>query len=568
MVVLGLAVYLPGLFSIPPIDRDESRFAQASRQMVESGDYVVPKVQDRPRLNKPPLIYWLQCASVAAFGDPPAGSGPDTAARRDLGNIWVFRVPSVLCAVVAMIATWWVGRRMFDPRAAWLAGALLGLCPMVAWDAHQARADQLLLACTTFAQGLLFIAWRYTTRPGIARRGAFVPVAFWAAVGLGIMAKGPITPLVAGLTILALCLTTSRWRWVLSLRPLLGCVIVGAIVGPWVIAAARQVGWDNYGQTIYNETIGRSTEAAEGHWGPPGYHLVLLTVLMFPGSLVTALAVRRAWVRAFGTAARAPGESRLGRLRRARPNPGLFLLCWTIPSWIVFEAVTTKLPHYTMPLYPALCLLSARAAFAGEAGRLAGTREWLSRAGFWIWSILAVPLAVITCLRAGAAARRDRFVEALGLGLAGAAVTMMVLFEWVLPIRMDGSVRIAEARKRIDPALQRPLASVGYHEDSLVFLTRGQLHKIDEPNLRAWAETHPAGLVVLDPQREFRPEQGASGTELRESIDQGAAARGLAVIDDPLAQIGSIWNYSNGRRYDLMFFEPAIAPDASGRESP
>src|SRR4051812_21387330 len=64
LVALCLAVYLPGFFAIPVVDRDEARFAQASRQMLESGDYVVPRVQGTPRLNKPPLIYWLQATAA------------------------------------------------------------------------------------------------------------------------------------------------------------------------------------------------------------------------------------------------------------------------------------------------------------------------------------------------------------------------------------------------------------------------------------------------------------------------------------------------------------------------
>src|SRR6185503_4650826 len=65
LVLLCLAVYLPGLFSIPPVDRDESRFAMASWQMYTSGDWVVPRIQERARLNKPPLIYWLQAGAWA-----------------------------------------------------------------------------------------------------------------------------------------------------------------------------------------------------------------------------------------------------------------------------------------------------------------------------------------------------------------------------------------------------------------------------------------------------------------------------------------------------------------------
>lgn len=215
------------------------------------------------------------------------------------------------------------------------------------------------------------------------------PLAFWLFLALGIMTKGPITPMIAGLTCLALCLVSRRWRWLLALRPAMGLPVVLAVVGPWVYLVGQEVGWSNYLTIIYDETIGRSAGAKEGHWGPPGYHIVLLGVLFWPGSLLTAAAIGRAWRRAMTTTHRnrererakthddteapaerhAPLRSRFRHvvsfLRDARPSrpAELFLLAWMLPSWIVFELVSTKLPHYTMPLYPAVALISARALF-------------------------------------------------------------------------------------------------------------------------------------------------------------------------------------------------------------
>ena len=141
LILLCLAVYGPGLASIPVIDRDEARFAQASRQMLESGDWVIPRVQDRPRLNKPPLIYWLQASSAWACtaGDP----------SRDA--IWMYRLPSALAALGSVLLTWRLTRSISRATTAFLAASCLALSPLVAFDAHQARADQLLLFCTTAA---------------------------------------------------------------------------------------------------------------------------------------------------------------------------------------------------------------------------------------------------------------------------------------------------------------------------------------------------------------------------------------------------------------------------------
>src|SRR5262245_34300071 len=102
LVVLCLAVYLPGFAALSCVDRDEARIAQARRQLAESGDYVVPRVQGRVRLNKPPLIYWLQSTAARAL----------TRGETWRDAIWMYRVPSLLAAIVAALATWRMGLSM------------------------------------------------------------------------------------------------------------------------------------------------------------------------------------------------------------------------------------------------------------------------------------------------------------------------------------------------------------------------------------------------------------------------------------------------------------------------
>jgi 4-amino-4-deoxy-L-arabinose transferase-like glycosyltransferase len=522
LVLLCLAVYLPGLRSIPPVDRDESRFAQASRQMLEGGlagkpgAWVVPMVQNRPRLGKPPLIYWLQAAAVWTLtgGDP----------ARDA--IWMYRVPSLLAAITTVLLTWGLGRKMFDPRAAWLGAALLAVCPMVVWDAHQARADQLLLVTTTATMGALWRVWRGAHEP----RGRIARAAvFWFLLALGIMSKGPVTPMIAGLTILMLRATDRSWCFVKTLRPLVGLLIVALVVGPWVWLVGHQVGWGMYWQTIYNETVARSMSPREGHWGPPGYHLLLMPLLFWPGSMLAGAAIARAWRR--GLRVDAPSGSRLTRLMSltiGRPAD-LFCLAWILPAWLVFELVGTKLPHYTMPLYPALALLSARAVLAAAAGAMPNLGRGLSRLGLYGWAAIGVAIAGVApfalgwadspkptlalwaaCLAGAIAAAaflvrtirnlRSRLflrIQVSAIGLA--VVASIILFGAVLPSNsfIWTSPRVVRALALFDPALTRPFAAAGYHEDSLVFLTRGRVQLIDASGVRDWLARNAAGLVIV-----------------------------------------------------------------------
>jgi len=557
LVALCLAVYVPGMVGIGPIDRDESRFAQASRQMLESvtlpadqldpelhrGGLVVPRVGGRDRLNKPPLIYWLQSASAYV------STGGDSA--RDA--IWMYRVPSVIGALLAVLITWRIGCSMFDPRVGWLAGALLAVAPVVVIDAHQARADQVLLACTT---GAMWGLWN-VFRASHAGRGVLGwALLMWLFIAAGVMTKGPITPMVVVLSALAFSWFGRDWRWLGACKPLMGVAIVVASVAPWVYFVAQHVGFDQYWAIISDEVFGRSGSAKEGHWGPPGYHLVLLVALFWPGSMLTGLAFGWAWKRGvLGRGAAQQSGGFIARVRsvwrgRAGGMPAYaFLVAWILPSWIVFELVATKLPHYTLPLYPALAILSARAVFALDAGALPGAAGRGARIGFLIWMLVGIAAAiavaslgyavggttvvtisvavcaaaVVSIVRAGRDLLAGRAVRAQLRSLAAVCAVLIVFVGLVAPRAITLSGELWSVIEAFDHDGERPVASAGYHEDSMIFQSRGRIEMItivacedftackehlenDEkcPNVAErwrkasveWFESNPEGLLI------------------------------------------------------------------------
>lgn len=347
-------------------------------------------------------------------------------------------------------------------------------------------------------------------------------IALWMLIALGVLAKGPITLMVVGLTAVSLAAMTGRWRWLLALRPGMGAAIVALLVGPWVALVMREVGVREYWTVLVDETFGRSVAASEGHWGPPGYHLLLLPVMFWPGSLFTAAGVAAAW-----RSARGGMEGRWWRRWKAGAPAEMFLLAWLIPAWIVFEAVTTKLPHYTLPLYPAVALLSAR-AMSEASGRARG----LGLGGV-VWLVIgaviasgvaaglarvfgfAAPPGWMTAMGAGvgvgaglivASARAlytRAFVLAQTLGILAAVVASAVLFGVVLP-RLSAlwvSSRLMTVIDRADPARAARVASAGYGEDSLEYLLDGRMERVRVSEAGEWSSRHAGALIVLPTDR-------------------------------------------------------------------
>lgn len=528
---------------------------------LHAGGLVIPMLADKPRLNKPPIIYWLQATSAAicSRGDP----------NRDA--IWMYRIPSAIAAIIAVLATWRIGLTMFDPRAAWLAAAMLGVAAVVVVDAHQARADQALLAVTTITMGVLWKAWR-SDRPTL-RTCALL----WLLVGVGVLTKGPITPMLVLLTGTTAAAWARRWKWLLQLRPGMGLLIVAAVVAPWVWAVASRVGFENYASIVIDETLGRSATAKEGHWGPPGYHTVLLVALLWPGSLLALLSIRRAWNRSIGpienttTNTTHPALPKrfwqsLTRQRIGR-SPELFLLSWILPAWLVFELISTKLPHYTLPMYPAVALLSARAVLAAATGRLIGANDRGSSAGFVIWalvgigvacaglaavwladlgstgaSILAWLLAITTYILAAVAgnyAIRRRFIKA-----TATAIAMHVTLAWtILGVVLPRASEIWITNQIAAAVGDHPhhIATTGFTEDSLVYLARGRLHRIpatDPDAASRWLNDHQNAALIIQAE------------EARTFIES------LIAHDHPhtLTHIEA-FNYASGRRVRLVIIQ-------------
>src|SRR3981189_2523152 len=194
LALCGLLLFLPGFFNIPPIDRDEARFAQATKQMVESGDFVDIRFQDDVRYKKPVGVYWLQAAAV----EPASALG----LPRPQARIWLYRIPSLIGAVGAVLLTYWTALAFVTRRGAILAGLIMCSSVLLGAEARLAKTDAMLLLTVVAAMGALarvYLSWQRVEDP--EHPPWSWPAIFWTALAGGILLKGPLILLFVVLTI-------------------------------------------------------------------------------------------------------------------------------------------------------------------------------------------------------------------------------------------------------------------------------------------------------------------------------------------------------------------------------
>jgi 4-amino-4-deoxy-L-arabinose transferase-like glycosyltransferase len=322
VLILALLSFWVGLAELPVQDRDEARYAQASRQMAETGDWVDIRFQTAARHVKPVGVYWMQAAVLEATG------------QTGTNDIRVHRIPSFLAGAFAALALIWAGTPLVGRRAAVLGGVMLATVYMLSAEARTAKTDATLLLTIILAMGAMGRAWL-----GQAK-GWAVPAVFWTALAAGILVKGPVIllPVVtAGVWVSAKDRSLS---WLRALRPLPGIGWMLMLTLPWFIAIMIRTEGAFLMASIGGDLAEKLAATGEHSGIPPGFYMLTVWATLWPWTLLLPLALVTGW-----TMRKAP--------------EGAFLLGWIVPTWAVFEAVSTKLIHYTLPTYPALLLLAA-----------------------------------------------------------------------------------------------------------------------------------------------------------------------------------------------------------------
>jgi 4-amino-4-deoxy-L-arabinose transferase-like glycosyltransferase len=330
--------HIAGTWNLPLIDRDEPRFAEASREMIQRGDYIVPYFNGNLRLDKPPLTYWAQVVSFKIFGE----------------NDFAARFPSAIAAAfIGVVLLAW-GRRIAGEKAGWGAAIIFTLSLQVFVHAKAAVADMWLVLFVTTAY---WTGWemmqRVTLNQGAAAskppwaiwRSPFL--GFYLSLAFGFLAKGPI----AWVPLLTVGLTTFFARDLTLVRQfkfVRGILLMLAVVSLWGVPALIQTHGEFFSVGVGRHVIGRSFGAMEGH----GANSVGIYLLLLPFYFVTVFASFLPW------SIKLPWLVKT--TWRHRDKTDNFLIAGIVVIFIIFTLIKTKLPHYTLPAFPLLALLLAR----------------------------------------------------------------------------------------------------------------------------------------------------------------------------------------------------------------
>ena len=533
LIVCGLLFFLPGFFNIPPVDRDEARFAQATKQMVETKDFVDIRFQDEVRYKKPVGIYWLQAATVetvSKLGLPRAQV-----------RIWLYRIPSLIGAIGAVLLTYWTALAFVTRRGAILAALIMCSSILLGVEARLAKTDAMLLLTTTAVMGAMartYLSWQ---RGDDGLHSSWqLPAIFWTAVAGGILLKGPLILMFIAVPVVALAILDRSAAWLWRLRPVWGLMWTLVLVLPWFVAIFLKSGESFFANSIGGDMLSKIASPQETHGAPPGLYFVLFWATFWPGAALAGMAAPAVW--------------------RARREPGAqFLLAWVVPTWLIFEIVITKLPHYVLPLYPAIAIL-----IIGALERKVLSRTlWIARGVSW-WFVLPLVLSVASIILAMVLLRQPGFLAwpfaagALIFGLfawwmyddhrAERSLLNAVGASWFLAVCVYGvvlpsltplfpSVQIARALRSVE-CVGPTAAAAGFHEPSLVFMVGTSTLLTNGSGAADFLQQGSCRYALIEWREERNFAQRAEAIGLRYAV--GARIEG--------------YNFSQGRAVSIAVF--------------
>jgi hypothetical protein len=477
LLVLAGCLFFAALGSLPLLEPDEGRNAEAAREMLASGDWMTPHYDTFPYLDKPPVFFWLVASSFKVAGL----------------HEWSARAPSALMGLCLLLLSWFLTLRMFGNSTAGRAGVIIATVPLVVVFSRLVIFDSTLAFLITLAMASFWLAEAAEFR----RRG--LDILMFLAMGLATITKGPVGFLLPLLAITAYQAVRGKLRELKRLRWGLGCAVFLAAVLPWFISVSmRYPDFPRY--ALLEESLERFSVSLMHRKGGPLYYLPVYLAGFFPWSIFLLLA---GWSR----------HKRWKEIRLDQNRSTLFLLSWSVVIFVFFSLSQSQLPGYFLPAIVPLGILMAKVWEDVSSHASIRSPDWLT-AGFA--SLLGVGLivaassqlpifssahspvakgvhpAVFAMLKpsilytglilvALAIVGRNISVRARGRSLSVAAfvllalTTPMLLVRWIVPLRTyaeTNSSRLLAGTLLSSPERELPIYGYYYFRTSLPFYLR------------------------------------------------------------------------------------------------
>ena len=330
VVLISLLIFIQGIFLLPALDRDESRFAASTKNMIESKDFIDIRLENVPRYKKPIGIYWAQALSTIALGKTP------------YNEIWTYRIPSLLGIILSIILIFFVTKKLFREKTAFLSIIFLLCSLLLISEIHQAKTDGFLYLYINICNFISLIKIDQFNQKK-KDKDKLLTLLFWMSLGIGTIIKGPIILIFVGLPLLTYALITKNFLLIKSFHSFGGYSIFFLITLPWFIIITIQSDGLFWYESVINDLLRKVSKGQESHGFPPGYYLILLFIFFWPGSSFLF-----SW---------AIDIYKNRKTIFVLDHKVLFLFCWLFPSFILYELIPTKLPHYVLPCYTPLGIL-------------------------------------------------------------------------------------------------------------------------------------------------------------------------------------------------------------------
>jgi 4-amino-4-deoxy-L-arabinose transferase-like glycosyltransferase len=498
--------YFSHLGAIGFVGPDEPRYAWIARDMVETGDWVTPRLDGKPWFEKPPLLYWGAALSFKLFGVSEAAA----------------RLPSAVSALLATLALAWLALRLYGAETArWLLLLLPTTVGMIGFS-HAAATDMpfsgmltIAMVCAAVVLGLT----RNENTPILPRTPWLALIFFGFSLGLAVLAKGPAAIILSGGAIFFWALFTKRWRDAFRLLHPAAIASFCLTALPWYILCARR-NPDFFRIFIIEHNFKRYLTLEFQHIQPFWFYLPVLLVAFLPWT-ATLL-----WT-AF------EGSTRIVESKKISPH-SLFLLSWSVFVLLFFSFSQSKLPGYILPGIPAICLIVTRACATMSSARKKSFRFSLITAAALLFLLLALVRMVTPHISFGDG--RFGLLAGLIISLLGAANIFLSIFypscsgsdlrkllaaSSVVPILLAVSLTagLLSSYFRWDPSgrsLSEEIRRIGIPSHDLMVRTmsRGQRYSLSfylHYEITEWDAEHPRGGYLLTGSKYCR---GTVGSDL------------------------------------------------------